>query len=332
MNRSVIVTGATGFLGGRVVRLLQEKGWSVTALGRDQGKGAQLIAEGIPFHSLDLVHDTGALLKLVKNHDAVVHCAALAKTWGPFGDFQQANVVGTQNLLDACQKAEVKRFVHISSTSVAFHFYDQRQLKENAAWAGSKVNPYITTKWEAEQKVLAQFPNAIVLRPHAIYGPGDTTIFPRVLRVAQRGFFPVFGDTDPWMDMTSVDHMAQAVIRALQAPDSCHGKVYSITDDQEIRRSELMNTLFDACGLRVRFVKIPVPLAMGIGSFLEKTSTILTGNRWEPPMTRYSVGTLTYDKTLDISAAKIDLGYAPRLSTVAGLQHFGKWWKENSNK
>ncbi len=332
MNRSVIVTGATGFLGGRVARRLHEEGWSVTALGRDRGKGAQLTAEGIPFHSLDLVHDKDTLLKLVNDHDAVVHSAALAKTWGPFGDFHQANVVATQNLLDVCQKAGVKRLVHISSTSVAFHFHDQRQLKEDAAWAGSTVNQYITTKWEAEKQVLAQFSSAIVLRPHAIYGPGDTTIFPRVLRVAKRGFFPVFGETDPWMDMTSVDHAAQAVILALQAPDTCHGKVYSITDDQEIKRSELMNTLFDACGLRVRFVKIPVRLAMGIGSFFEKTSAILTGNRWEPPMTRYSVGTLTYSKTLDISAAKNDLGYAPTLSTVAGLRHFGKWWKENSNR
>lgn len=321
----VLVTGATGFLGGAVARRLFAAGWRVLATGRQAGAGAALVAEGIAFTACDLAEAPDLLAKLVAGCTHVVHGAALSSPWGRQGDFQKANVVATRNVIAACQAAGVERLVAISSPSVSFVYGAQQNIGEDAPWVDPPANHYIGTKRLAERAVLTAGLPCVVLRPKALFGPGDTTLIPRVLKVAARGRFPLFGP-DCLLDLTWIGDAVDAVLLALQADARCDGRVYHITSGAPLSRQRVLETLFAACGLEVRLRPMPLSLALALGSALEGISRLATMGRWEPPLTRYSVGALAYGQTLDISAARRDLGYAPLTDILSRLQACGLAW------
>lgn len=327
----ILITGATGFLGGAVASALQEQGARVVAAGRDIRKGGDLARQGLNFLPCDLATDAADVAQMIAHCDAVVHCAALSAPWGRRQDFIAANVTATRHVVEACIRGGVKRLVHISSPSVAFDFKEQSALREDAPWSASPANDYIATKREAESLVLhaaAQGLDAIVLRPKALFGPGDTTLLPRVVRVARRGSFPLLGDGDPMMDLTWIGDAVQAAQLALSASSSHRGKVFSITSGDPQPRSAVLPTLLEACGLPVRFRRVGLGKALAIATLLELASRGLTLGRWEPPLTRYSVGALGYGQTLDISAARDCLGYAPKTDVLALLAQTGREWRQ----
>ena len=329
--KRVLVTGATGFLGGAVARMLQREGVSVITTGRNLDMGAALEQDGVTFRACDLSADAAEVRKLVEGCDAVVHAAALSSPWGTPAQFQAANVTATQHIVSACTATGVKRLVHISSPSVTFDFKDQPFIKEDAPWSEVPANLYIATKREAESlilKAVADGLDAVMLRPKALFGPGDTTLLPRVLRVARRGFFPLFGDSDPLMDLTWIGDAVESVRLALHAPVSCNGRVYHITSGDPQPRNVVFGAMLESCGLTVRFRKIPLHRAIAVAGVLEAISRWLTFSRWEPPATRYSVGVLGFPQTLDISAARADLNYAPKSDVCALLRECGRQWRE----
>jgi nucleoside-diphosphate-sugar epimerase len=326
----ILVTGATGFLGGAVARRLQHEGISVLATGRNAKAGAALEREGIAFRACDLATDPEAVQHLAEGCDAVVHSAALTSPWGTRREFQAANVTAVRHIIEACVKVGVTRLVHISSPSVFFDFKDQPSLKEDAPWAYPPANLYIETKREAEALVLQAVAgglDAIMLRPKALFGPGDSALLPRVVRVARRGFFPLFGEGDPLMDLTWIGDAAEAVRLALRAPASCRGKVYHITSGDPQPRNAVLSSMLEGCGLTVRFRRIPLNRALAVASVMEFVSRVFTLSRWEPLATRYSVGVLGFPQTLDISAARADLGYAPDTKVIPALRECGLQWR-----
>ncbi len=322
----VLVTGATGFLGGAVARHLQAQGWKVLTTGRNAAAGAVLKQAGIEFTACDLAHDAVTLGKLIMSSTHVVHCAALSSPWGKLSDFQAANVVATSNVLAACQAAKIQRLIAISTPSVSFAYGPQRGLREDTPWTAPPANHYIATKREAELAVLAAGLPVIVLRPKALFGPGDTTLIPRVLKVAAGGRFPLFGE-DCLLDLTWINDAVAAVELALTAPPSCVGNVYQITSGQPLSRRLVLETLFAACGLTVSFRPLSLPFALRLGSTMEWLSRLVTLGNWEPPLTRYSVGALGFGQTLDISAARHDLHYAPQTDLLARLRECGQAWR-----
>ncbi len=313
--KTILVTGATGFLGGAVARDLHERGYNVRATGRNLAAGQRLSAAGIAFIPCDLAASASAVANLLQGCDAVAHCAALASPWGLMRDFHAANVVATQHIIDACQQHRIARLVHISSPSVLFDFADQHDLKEHEPWTTPPANFYIATKRQGERLVLDACHDtalpAIVLRPQAMFGPGDTTLMPRILRVARRGFFPRFRREPTLLDLAWVGDAAQAVRLALEASPELHGHLYSITSGDPQPFSAILATIFKSHALRVRFIALPFAIARPLATAFECASRCLTASRWEPPITRYSVGAVTFSQTLDISAAKQDLGYRP---------------------
>lgn len=328
----ILVTGATGFLGGAVARELHRCGLNVIATGRNREAGEQLRAQGIEFHPCDIGREPAVLDGLISRCCAVIHSAALSAPWGKRQDFILANQRGTEHVINACSRTKsVRRLIHISSPSVQFDFRDQALAKESTSWNSAPTNAYIATKRIAEE-IVFQAAGAglevILLRPKALFGPGDTTLLPRVVRVAMRGSFPLFGDSDPLMDLTFIDDAVNAVLLALDA-DSCHsGKVYNVTSGDPQRRSQVLGTLLEACGLSVRFRSLSIRHALALATALEWASRVLTCGRWEPPLTRYSVGALGYEQTLDITAARRDLGYAPPTNVLARLRETGCQWRE----
>lgn len=326
----ILITGATGFLGGAVARELHRQGYPVLATGRDPRKGQALANAGIAFQPCDLSTDPSSVRRLTDGCAAVVHAAALSAPWGRRAAFVAANVRATDHLVRACEIAGLRRLVHVSSPSVVFDFSEQSALKEDATGRASPANDYIATKRDAEQIIAGAVRrglDAVVLRPKALFGPGDTTLLPRLIRVAQKGAFPLFGEGDPLLDLTWIGDGVQAVIAALKAPLRCQGRVYHITSGDPQPRSVVLRTILESCGLPVRFRPIPIPTAMVMAGFLEFVSRAFTLRYWEPPLTRYTVGALAYGQTLDISAARAELPYAPQTDVLAALKHCGEVWR-----
>lgn len=147
-----IVTGATGFLGGRLAKQLHGLGWEVTAVGRDIMKGAELSREGIRFVSLDL-RDKDMVIDLCEGQDAVFHCAALSAPWGAYEVFYSCNVTATEHLLEGSLRHGVGRFVHVSTPSVYFNFKPRLLVSENDPLPHRYANAYAQTKRLAELAV-----------------------------------------------------------------------------------------------------------------------------------------------------------------------------------
>jgi nucleoside-diphosphate-sugar epimerase len=326
----VLVTGATGFLGGATARALVRAGVAVRATGRSLAAGSVLQREGIAFVPCDLPAEEAVLDRLVEGCEGVIHAAALSAPWGRHRDFERINVRGTEKVIAACRRAGVGRLVHVSSPSVNFAFRHQSGLREETRWTEAPANPYIATKREAER--LALEAGAVVLRPRALFGPGDTTLLPRLIRVARHGVFPLFGPGDPLLELTWIGDAVHAIVLAMEAPGHGVGRVYQITSGQPLPTSLVLGTLLRACGLEVRFVRVPLQPALALAGGLEWISNLGTAGRWEPPLTRYAVGALGFEQTHDLTAARRDLGYAPQTGILDALVRCGQEWREQQGR
>lgn len=321
-----LVTGATGFLGGALAHRLHATGWQVRALGRNTAAGAALQAADMEFVQASL-EDESATIAACENADVVFHCGALSSPWGRERAFFAANVTGTRNVIAGCEQHHITRLVHVSTPSLYFDFRHRLDLTEASPFAAHPVNAYARTKLTAEQCVDAAVTrglDAVTLRPRAIFGPGDTTLFPRLLRVAQRGKFPLIGDGDPVMDVTYVGHAVDALIAAATTPDIA-GRKYNITNGEPWTRRTLLRELFAQTGQPFTPRIVPLRPALAVARLMEWVSRIFTAGRWEPPLTRYSAAVLAFSQTFDLTAARRDLGCTPVIGVAEGIRHFAEW-------
>lgn len=326
----VVVTGASGFIGGHIARRLHTAGHEVLATGRDVDRLRELAALGIATQACDLVHDD--LSSLLMDRELVVHGAALSSPWGKRDDFIAANVDTTQRLLDAARHVGAQRFVHISSPSIYFQLRDQYDTAEAFEPPRQWINAYAETKWLAEQRVraaAAQGLPSIMLRPRAVFGEGDRAIFPRLLKLAQRGWFPRIGDGRAMIDVTYVANVVAAVEAAMRPQAPTDGRAFNITNGEPMPVNVLLALLFRAVNLRVRMIRLPRSLAVALGR-LSETWALARPGQPEPRLSRYGVGVLGYSQTLDISAAREQLGYRPMISVAEGIERFASWWKDHA--
>ncbi len=314
----ILVTGATGFLGGRLSRMLVEAGHEVVGLGRDADKGRALANDGIRFVRGDLsAPPESTLVKALGGADAFVHAGGLSSAWGRRKDFIDANVKGTRHALAMARSADAERFVFISSPSVSFRFADQVDVREDNPLP-TPVNFYAESKQVAERDVLAArglLP--IVLRPRAIYGPGDKALLPRLVRAAGRGALPLLRGGQASTNLTYVDDAAAAIIAALEAPASLSGRIYNIAGEVQPIRS-IVEKASAMAGTKVRWRKMPWPVAFAATRVAENVARVLPGNP-EPVVTAYGLGILAFTQTLDTSAARRDLGFDAGISFADGL-------------
>jgi nucleoside-diphosphate-sugar epimerase len=324
----ILVTGATGFLGGAASRQLRQRGHVVLGSGRNRARGAALERDGIAFLPGDLTDRSGANA-LCQGVDAVVHCAALSSPWGPRSAFVSANVEATELLIAACQEAGVGRLVYISSPSIYMGAGDREGVREDDPLS-TPINDYAATKLEAEHRVRSAHEaglKSIILRPRAIFGPGDTTLFPRLIRTLESGPLPVFGDGHNRVDLTYIDNAVSAIECALGAPPSATGLAYNITNGEPVRLWDIIARLCDALALSPPRGRVPRPLGTLLAGGLERL------HRWlrpqvEPRLTRYTVEVLARTMTLDIGRARRLLGYVPEVSMDEGLSRFVRWSQE----
>jgi nucleoside-diphosphate-sugar epimerase len=316
------VTGATGFLGGAVARRLHASGHDVLATGRDVGRGGHLAAAGVRFLPVDLASD-GSVTDLCRKQDWVVHCAALSSPWGPYQSFRRSNVVATRNLVDAATREGVGRFVHVSTPSIYMGTGSRRDVREDEPLP-CPVNAYAATKRDAEiivEGARLSGLRSILLRPRALFGPGDTTIFPRLLRALESGRLPIIGDGSNEVDLTYIDNAVDAVLLACAAPDAACDRTYNITNGEPVRLWDFIADLAEALGYKPPHRRLPRPVAMAMAGLLEALARVGRSRR-EPLLTRYSVCVLADTMTLDITRAREYLGYHPGVPMHDGLARF----------
>ena len=318
--KTVLVTGATGFLGKYVVEELVEHGYRVRAFGRNSKVGRSLENSSVSFFQGDLTKAEDVLAAF-KGMDLVVHAGALSTVWGPWEDFYRANVLGTKYVLEACRQADIQRLVYVSSPSIYAAPKDQLAIKESDAPEENNLNNYIRSKL-ASEKLLTDYPDvpSIILRPRGLFGIGDTSILPRVINLSQKIGIPLIGDGRQLMDMTCVENVALAIRLAIEAPEA-KGEVYNITNGEPRAFRDLLEESLTGLGYPIKYRKIPASLLSGIASSLEFLYKSLN-LKGEPPLTRYTYYLLRYSQTLDISKAERELGYRPKISISEGIEQY----------
>lgn len=324
LPRRVAVTGATGFLGSHLCRTLADLGVEVCALGRNVERGLALEQDGVYFRPVSL-DDTEAMTTAFRAVDAVVHAAALSTAWARPGEFERSNVTGTANVIAAATRAGVNRLIYISSPSVVSRAQDQRGITEEEPPPEIFESHYSRTKMAGELLIRQAALDTVILRPKAIYGPGDTAILPRLVKAAASGRLRRIGEGQARTNLTHVSDVVQGIVQALSTA-SAAGKTYTLCGAEEVRIWELIEQLIARLSLPALAGEVSVSRMQRLASILERVWSL--GNLpGEPPLTRYVVNILAYDKTYDISAAKRELGFQPRMPLEQGLEEVIRHWQ-----
>lgn len=316
----VLVTGGTGFLGQHLARALLAKGHSVHILGRNFAKAGprELIAGGAIPITADL-RDRAAVDAACAGIEVVFHTGALSTPWGKLVDFHDINVGGTEAVLAGCLAHGARRLIYVSSPSVVFAGRDQRLVLEDVPYPHRFPSTYSLTKKLGEDRVnaaaAAGFPT-VILRPKAIFGPGDQALLPRLIAAARQKRLPQIGDGNNLVDLTYVENVVQALVLALDAPAAI-GNTYTITNDEHVPLWDMIRRVLSRLNLSTRLRRVPLSVALAAASLMELRAA-LTGQ--EPLLTRYTAAILARTQTYDISAAKRDLGYAPCVSIADGTE------------
>ncbi len=320
----VLVTGATGFLGSRLLARLRAAGRAATIVSRSPRP--ELAAQGLRV-VVGPLHDPAVAAEATRGADTVFHVAARVGVWGPLADFERDNVTATQTLLAAARAAGVRRFIYTSTPSVVYNGRDLAGADETLPLTERCPSPYPLTKARAER--LAREANTpafrvCALRPHLIWGVGDPHLVPRILARARAGRLAIVGQGDNRVDMVHVDNAVDAHLLAelaLGAPDAppgpAAGRAYFITNAEPVRLWDWVNELLVRLGEAPIRRRVPLPIAYTLGGAAELIWRVLRRSD-EPPMTRFIAAELAKDHWFDPGAARRDLGYAPAKSMAAG--------------
>lgn len=313
----VLVTGATGFLGGAVVRRLAGRGCAVVALGRNRDRLAALAGAGVTPVAQDLSRG-GLDLSGLEPVEAMVHCAALSAPSGPRAPFEAANVAGTEAALALARALGVRRFVNISTPSVYFALRDQEGVAETAPLP-PPINAYAATKAAAERLVLAcDDLHPISLRPRGLYGPGDTALLPRLLTAARRGPLPLLRGGRAAIDLTYISDAVDAVEAAVQAGPEVAGEVFNISGGTQLALREIVETATARAGVVAHWRAMPLAPLMALARARDLAQRTLPGLA-EPRLTPYGLGLFAFRQSLDIGKAARRLGWRPQVSFAEGV-------------
>ena len=308
----ILVTGATGFLGGAAARELARLGHQVTSTGRDLAKGAALTRDGVRFQAADLRDGPGDLLNSM---DAVLHAAARSTLWGRWNDFYADNVEVSAALARACARRGL-RLVHISTPSVYNATGLSVQVPESASLGPNFDSLYARSKYLAELEVRLACPGAALLRPRGIYGPGDASIMPRLARALKAGRLPRLTHREVHTELSDVRNVVHAARLAL---DSRESGLFNVTDGVCVPIWATLDRLADALKVPRPQRHVPARLIEGAAAVLESLYRLRPGSP-EPPLTASGVRLLTRPMTLDLSRARTRLGYAPLIHPDDGLE------------
>lgn len=324
--RRVLVTGASGMLGGAVAQLLREQGHHVRTFQRRASQGAT-------DEVLGSLTDPGQLARAVDSMDAVIHLAAKVSFTGRWEDFVATNIEGTKHLLDAAEAAGARDFVFVSSPSVA-HFGEPLAGADAGTADPAKARgSYARSKAAAELDALSrnsQEFRVAAIRPHVVWGPGDTQLVERVLERAKSGRLPLLDQGAALIDTTYIDNAAAAIVRGLERMEQAQGLALVVTNGEPRQVGELIAGICRAGGAPSPKFSVPGWLARGAGAVIER-AWLAAGARKlvhdEPPMTRFLAEQLSTAHWFDQRETRRVLDWQPEVTIDHGLEklaaHYG---------
>jgi len=323
-----LVTGGGGFLGGAIVRRLVERGWPVRTFQRSH---YQLLDElGVEQIRGD-ISDTEAVSGVVDGCDIVFHVAAKVDPWGAYQPFHRTNVVGTENVLAAMRSRGVPKLVYTSTPSVVHSGGDLAGVDESVPYPERFEAAYPQTKAMAEMAVLAANEDdllTVVLRPRFIWGPEDTNLVPQLVARARAGQLRIVGDGSNLVDTVYIDNAVDAHLLAadcLEPGASCAGRPYFISNGEPWPMKKIINGILGAAGLPPEERSVPLKAALVAGAVFENIYKVFP-TRGGPRMSRFVARNFATAHWFDISAARRDLGYEPRVSIDEGLARLRSWF------
>ncbi len=315
-----MVTGASGFIGSQLVSRLRSRGHSVLGIGRRKLDDPDYLS-----------HDLADPLPRIRDRtfDVVIHAAARSNPWGSLSEFYRDNVTATRNVLDFCFANGAPRLIFISSSSVYYVPRHQFDIEEETPLAEKPVNNYAWTKQMAEQLVQTYSGSWTILRPRAVYGPGDTVLLPRILTAARAGRLPVLTVPDGPVvgDLIYIENLLDAI----ESAATRNGAVgaFNLTNGDPVGILDFLFEVFDGLGIPRPTRRVSAKSAMAFAGCLEFFHRIFRPSV-EPVITRFGVHVFRYSKTFDITRAKQVLG-SPKVDNAESLARTVAWFREQSH-
>lgn len=328
----VLVTGGSGFIGGRLCLELAKRGIDVVATGRRPRP--KFLDHPTIEYKVSLLEDEENIASLLQGCHAVFHCAGLTGVWGPYKAYEEANVLVTRRLLGACKKLTVERFIHLSSPSVYFQYKDQFNLSEEDI-PTSFSNAYAQTKYLSEKEVLKENSSeflTLCLRPRGVIGAGDRNWLPRIIELYNSGKLIIPGNGKNLVDFTSCANLVGLMADCLDLKEgegpAVFGRSYNVSNGVPVLLWDFVTEALKALGVyndNKPLKKLPLSLLMMLAR-VSGWVCRLFGLKSEPKILPLKVGVAAYSMTLNIDKAKTLLGYQPQQSTKEALAEFVAWW------
>lgn len=314
--KRILLTGASGFIGTALLERFTDRAdlhW--------HGIGRRTLAHA-NYSAIDLSRP----FDLDFRADVVIHAAARSSPWGTRADYERHNVAATRELLDWCRRNGLPRVVYVSSSSVFYRDHDQFGLTEDSPIGPAFVNDYAATKHAGERLVAGYEGAWVIARPRAVFGPGDTVLFPRILRAVRRGRLPLIdtGGAAAVGDLIYIETLCDYLL-ALALRDDLGGS-YNLTNNEPIAIQDFLLTAFAKLGLPRPRRRVSLRVARAAATAGEWLYRLLH-LPGEPPITRFGVGVFTQSKTFDVARALRDLG-PPSVSLAEGVDRFVAWQRE----
>ena len=322
----ILVTGGTGFTGTHLTRRLLREGHEVVVVDNQPGLFSRELAELGATVVIGSVADAALIARAAAGCALVYHlAAAFRKVNLPRAEYRRTNVDGTQVVLEAALKNDVRKVVYCSTCGV---HGDVRTWPADESAPIAPADYYQSTKFDGEI-VVREFVRrglpAIILRPAAIYGPGDPERFLMLFRRVQTGRFMMFGDGRAHYHPLYVDNLVDAFILAAASPRR-HGEAYLIADERYYTLNELVTAIGEALGIRVRITHYPFG-PLWLAAFL--CEAMFKPLPAEPPLFRRRVDWFRQNRAFDIEKARRELGYQPRIDLEEGLARTARWYRDH---
>lgn len=332
---TTLVTGGSSLIGRNLISSLVNRGGRVVALQR------QPIADFADHRSVEQVlgdiRDLGTVLGAARDCDGIVHLAAKVGVVGEWESYRSVNVDGTANVVAAARHHNVHKMVHVSSPSVAHG---------GEPIIGDGAAPAVTgrsTSWYAESKAIAEIAaldaagddlGLVAVRPHLVWGPGDTQLVGRIVQRAVDGRLALVGGGRAMVDTTYIDNAVSALVAALDVVDpgaACNGRAYVVANGEPRPIRELVGGICAAAGVPFAPRDIGLSAARRLGALVERVWPRLPdrarGGEEEPPLTQFLAEQLGTAHWFDPRPAARDLGWQPHVSIDGGLDQLAEWFQ-----
>jgi nucleoside-diphosphate-sugar epimerase len=320
----VLITGATGLLGGHLIQALQERGEQIRALVLPVENADKLVAQGVEVVRGDIT-DASTLAPAVKDVELIFHLAGMMGVWRPLADYRLVNVTGTENLYKAAQAAGVRRFVHTSSHTVYGLGHGRFMVEEDPL--KPDPDPYSITKAEGDRMMrrlmIDSDVETVILRPGTFFGPGDRLHFGRMAQKVKDGKGLIIGKGDNALPFCYVTDVVQGFMLAAYHQNA-PGNVYNITNDRPLTQQEMFDAIADAVGGKRPTLHLPY-LPIYYGSIVAE-KVVARATHTKPIVTQLGALMFGSDNRHSVQKARRELGFEPEVDLREGILLAAEWF------